>query len=69
MVQISFGEERGVMSESFYKAFLAIILIPYSLVFLMLVWNMFGPSMRARRKPEPEYKPDPADDPGAKPCA
>ncbi len=38
------------MSDNFYKAFLAIILIPYSLVFLMLVWNMFGPSIRTRRK-------------------
>ena len=42
--------ERDVMSENFYKAFLAIILIPYSLLFLVHLWNMFGPSIRTRRK-------------------
>jgi hypothetical protein len=48
------GEEGQVMSENFYKAFLAIILIPYSLIFLMHLWNMFGPSIRSRRKPGAE---------------
>ncbi len=57
------------MSENFYKAFLAIILIPYSLIFLMHLWNMFGPSIHPRRKPEPEYKHDSADEPGAEPYA
>ena len=57
------------MSENFYKAFLAIILISYSLIFLMHLWNLFGPSIRPRRKPEPEYKHDSADEPGAEPYA
>ncbi len=38
------------MSENFYKAFLAIILIPYSLLLLVHLWNMFGPSIRTRLK-------------------
>ncbi len=42
------------MSENFYKEFLDIILIPYSLIFLMHLWNMFGPSIRSRRKPGAE---------------
>jgi len=57
------------MSENFYKAFLAIILIPYSLIFLMHLWNLFGPSIRPRRKPKAEYKHDSADQPAAEPYA
>lgn len=37
------------MSNSFFEALLAIIIFPYSLIFLMLLWNVIGPSIRIRR--------------------
>ncbi len=42
------------MSERFFQACLVIILIPYSLIFIVLLWNEIGPSILARRKPGTE---------------
>ncbi len=36
------------MNENFYRAFLAIIVIPYALMFLVLLWNVAGPFIRSR---------------------
>lgn len=49
------AEEGGeAMNNAFYEALLAIIIIPYSLLFLMQLWNMIGPSIRMRRNPDAE---------------
>ena len=40
------------MSDSFFAALLAIIIIPYSLIFIMLLWNVIGPSIPMRRNPD-----------------
>ena len=34
--------------ENFFTAALTVIAIPYGLMFLVLLWNMIGPLMRAR---------------------
>lgn len=34
--------------ESFFAAALAAIIIPYGLMFLVLLWNEIGPAIRAR---------------------
>jgi hypothetical protein len=43
------------MGENFFYAALMAILVPYSLVMFVLLWNEIGPSIRAhitrRRKP------------------
>lgn len=38
------------MMEKFFAALLVIIIIPYSLIFLMLVWNVIGPLILTRRE-------------------
>ena len=40
------------MMEKFYTALLAIVIIPYSLIFLMLLWNVIGPLIRIRTRRE-----------------
>jgi hypothetical protein len=44
----------GMMGDSFYKALLALILVPYAFICLMLVWNIVGPSLRKVRRPPPD---------------
>ncbi len=34
------------MGETFYRAALIIILVPYGLMMLVFLWNEFGPSIR-----------------------
>ena len=36
------------MNEKFFSVALAVIIIPYGLMFLMLLWNVIGPVIRAR---------------------
>ncbi|GBE44741.1 hypothetical protein BMS3Bbin10_02845 [bacterium BMS3Bbin10] len=36
------------MMEKFFAAALVIIIIPYGLVFLALLWNVIGPPIRTR---------------------
>jgi len=36
------------MSETVFAALLGIIIIPYSLIFLVLLWNELGPLIRPR---------------------
>jgi hypothetical protein len=42
------------MGNSFFEALLAIIIIPYSLIFLMQLWYVIGPSIRMRRNMDAE---------------
>jgi hypothetical protein len=39
------------MNEAAFRAFLAIILIPYAALFLTLLWNGIGPMVRRLWKP------------------
>ena len=38
----------SIMNEKFFEAFLVLIIVPYGLMFLIQLWNVFGPSLRSR---------------------
>ena len=42
--------------ENFYTAAVVVIVIPYGLMFLGLVWNVIGPAMGKRRPREADRK-------------
>lgn len=48
------------MSERVFEVLLAIIIIPYGLLFLMQFWIEFGPLLRSRRRSDAREQSDQA---------